>query len=322
MTTDFDRLADRIREVTGWSTAARPKIITDTTDWIHIERGNVLRLDGHDFVVKGCKYESRFGIDDQPKYWVLSAVDLETGGPKIIKTVFLEEFHVHIGLFKIHCYRSPEKEARVLDLVRGDSRFMQGYTVLDDKNNHVRVIDFIKGETIFQYLYRINKPHEQYCREDLPQILRNVAECIRAIEFLHRHGTCHGDIRNDHIIIDADTGRYRWIDFDLNQHVADYDLWSIGNILHYSVGKGIVTFEKVLKNPAFPQETRASLTPDDASGFYEYRIMNLGKIFPYLPPQLSDILLHFTVRPRAFYRTMTELLADYTEMLDNEFPTN
>jgi hypothetical protein len=36
--------------------------------------------------------EGRFGIDDQPKYWVKKAVELETGELRILKLVFHEEF--------------------------------------------------------------------------------------------------------------------------------------------------------------------------------------------------------------------------------------
>lgn len=317
---ELEQLADRIREITGWRRVDRPRIVTDTSDPFDIRRGDILRLGGKDFVVKGHKYESRFGIGDQPKYWVISALEMESAEPKIIKVVFHEEFHVHIGVFRIHCFRSPEKESQVLDLVRGDHRFMQGYTVADDKDNQVRIIDLIKGPTIFEHIFNISKTHEQYFAEDLPGILRNLAECIKAIEFLHQHHTCHGDIRNDHIFIDADTGHYRWIDFDLKQYVSDYDVWSMGNILNYATGKGITTFDKVLKTKEIDANIKTSLQTGDASGFYEYRIMNLKKIYPYIPQRLNDILLHFTLHPRAYYATVTELLEDFLEMLDSDFP--
>jgi len=321
MTDDLEKLAERIRELTEWRRVDKPRIVTDTSDPFGIRRGDILRLGGKDFVVKGHKYESRFGIGDQPKYWVFSAIEMETAQPKIIKVVFHEEFHVHIGVFRIHCFRSPEKETRVLELVRGDQRFMQGYTVTDDHDNRVRIIDQIKGLSLFEYIFDIDKPHQQYFAEDLPQILRNLAECVRAIELLHRHQICHGDIRNDHIIIETGTGLYRWIDFDLDQHVSDYDVWSLGNILNYATGRGIVTFDKVLRGNQFDSKIKESLEPADASGFYEYRIMNLKKVYPYIPEKLNNILLHFILRPRSYYATVTEFLEDYLEMLDSDFPT-
>jgi serine/threonine protein kinase len=197
---------------------------------------------------------------------------------------------------------------------------MQGYTVLDDKENKIRVIDFIRGQTIFNYVYEINKNHEQYFYEDLPRILHHLRVSIEAIKYLHDHEFCHGDIRNDHIIIDSETGEYRWIDYDLQQNVSDFDVWSMGNIISYAVGKGINSFKSVLKSQKFSDEIKNSLTIEDASAFYEYRVMNLIKLFPYIPERLSDILLHFTLNPQPHYETLTKLLDDYDEMLATEFP--
>ncbi|MDD3732821.1 MAG: serine/threonine protein kinase [candidate division Zixibacteria bacterium] len=317
---DIDKFIERIRELTGWQQVPRPSIITDTSDWTRIKRGDIMHLDNCDFLITGNRYETRFGIEDQPKYWVFSAFELATGRQKIIKTVFHEDFYVHISIFRIHCYRSPEKESRVLDLVRGDERFMQGYTSLDEKGNHVRIIDFIKGKALLNDIHENTKSHEQYFHEDLPDILKKLTGSLEAIALLHRFGTCHGDIRNDHIIIERDTGKFRWIDFDLNQHVADFDVWSIGNIINYAVGKGINSFHNVLKNSKFPAEVRQSLCSDDSSAFYEYRIMNLKKLYPYIPEKLSNILLHFTINPKCFYKNIEELLNDYTDMLETEFP--
>ncbi len=317
---ESDRLISRIKELTGRQLVRPPKIVTDTSDAMRIERDHIMRFDGMNFIIEGNRYETRFGISDQPKYWVFSAIDLKTGEKKIIKTVFHEDFHVHIGVFKIHCYRSPEKEAKILELVRGDTRFMQGYTFLDEKGNNVRVIDFIPGKSIFNFIYEINKSHEEYFVEDLPDILRQLVSCIEAIKYLHEHGFCHGDIRNDHILIDAKTGQYRWIDYDLKQHVSDFDVWSMGNIVNYAVGKGINSFKNVFKSKHFSDAIKGNLTGEDASAFYEYRVMNLQKLYPYIPDNLNNILNHFTVRPKAPYQSLSQLLDDYKEMLMIDFP--
>ncbi|MCK5125305.1 MAG: serine/threonine protein kinase [candidate division Zixibacteria bacterium] len=317
---ELETLQKRIEELTSWPIVHLPKIITNTSEPMKILRGQVLRLDGRDFVIEGNQYETRFGIADQPKYWVFSAIELETGKKKIIKTVFHEDFNVHIGVFKIHCYRSPEKEADVLELVKGDRRFMQGYTILDEFDNNTRVIDFIRGKTIFQHIYSIDKSHREYFTEDLPDILYNLIGTMEAIQHLHENNLCHGDIRNDHIIIERDTGKYRWIDFDLKQHVADFDVWSMGNILNYAVGKGINSFKLIMRSDDFTDSVKSTLEADDASAFYEYRIMNLKKLYPYIPDSLSDILMHFAVRPRGTYSTIKQLLDDYRVMLNKDFP--
>lgn len=316
---ETNALVERIRELTGWRKVAPPRIVTDTSDCMDIVRGDVVRLEGRDYVIQGNRYETRFGIADQPKYWVFGAIELDTGDRKILKTIFNEDFYVHIGVFKIHCYRSPDKEGRVLDMVRGDRRFMQGHSTVDAEGNNVRVIELIRGRPILSHIVSLQKSHEAYFHEDLPGILRGLVDSLEAIRFLHDRGTCHGDIRNDHIFIDTDGPPYRWIDFDLNQHVSDFDVWSMGNILCYAAGKGIRSFQQVQRSDEFPESVKESLRYEDASAFYNYRVMNLGKLFPYIPRRLCDILMHFTVLPARSYDSMRELLDDYREMLQADF---
>jgi serine/threonine protein kinase len=317
---EIEQLQQRIKEVTNWRTVRPPKIVTDTSDCMRIERGNILRIGGRDYVIKGNLHETRFGIEDQPKYWVFSAIDLENGREMILKTVFHEEFNVHIGVFKIRCYRSPDKEAEVLELVRHDRRFMNGHTEFDASGNNVRIIEFIRGPSIFQHIHNNDKSHEQYFHEDMPTILHKLVDCMQGIRFLHDLGTCHGDIRNDHIIIERDTGNYRWIDFDLNQHVLDFDVWSMGNIISYAVAQGIRSFHAVMRSNEFSDQVKNSLHSEDGSAFYEYRIINLRKLFPYIPSRLNHILMHFSAKPHGSYDTMEQLLDDYREMLAIDFP--
>lgn len=319
--TDKNDLAKRIEDITGWKTNfKRFKIVTDTSDWMQIHKGDVMKLDDRYFVVRGNMREPRFGIDEQPKYWVFSAIDLDNGLEKIIKTVYTEEFTVHISILKIRCYRSPDKEGKVLDFTRGDDRFMQGETFFDDKGNNVRVIDYIRGITFFKFIPDIKKDHEQYFFEDLPDILWQLLELILAIQKLHNLGFCHGDIRNDHIIIESGSKKYRWIDFDLMQDVKDFDLWSLGNIINYAVAKGILTFDAVKKSKTFLDSVKHSLVASDGSAFYSYRIMNLQKAFPYIPDKLGKLLQHFTMKPLRYYTTIKDLIYDYTDMLETNFP--
>ncbi|TAL67539.1 MAG: hypothetical protein EPN82_13880 [Bacteroidetes bacterium] len=317
-----EELAIKINDLTGWDIKPnRLKIITDTTQWMSIIRGDIIRIGAKDFLVKGNLCETRFGIEEQPKYWVFNTIDMESGKTQILKMVFHEEFTAHIGILKIRCYRSPEKEADVLNLVRGDLRFMQGKVYHDEMNNTIRALDFIKGNTIFNEIYLINKPHEQFFHEDLPEILRKLYDSFLAIQLLHKNKLCHGDIRNDHIFIERETGAYKWIDFDLKQDVSDFDMWSMGNIISYTAGKGIRTFSQILKGNEFSEEVKNSLELSDSSAFHNYRIMNLSKLYPYIPPKLSDMLRHFTINPPAFYSGIDEFCDRYWDMLETEFPS-
>lgn len=196
---DRTAVAQRVHDLTGWPHTTRFQVFRETSDPLRMARGSIVELDGKSYVVKGHMREPRFGIDEQPKYWVINSTDLDTGETKILKTIFEEDFHVHIGILKIRCYRSASKESHVLELTRGDPRFMQGFTTYDEDGRNVRVLDYIRGSSLFKFIPTIEKDHATYFAEDLPGILWKLKDMVEAIELLHSHGLCHGDIRNDHI---------------------------------------------------------------------------------------------------------------------------
>ncbi len=72
-------------------------IITDTSDFFRVEYNDVLLLENSMFWIKGYEKEGRFGLDDEPKYWVRRAIDLSDGSTKILKLVFHEEFETKVG---------------------------------------------------------------------------------------------------------------------------------------------------------------------------------------------------------------------------------
>jgi serine/threonine protein kinase len=312
-----DQLAARIEELTGWKARRAVRLLTDTTESMNLHRGHVLDLGGKLLAVMGHCYETRFGISDQPKYWVLRAIDLDSGQDFIIKTVFHEEFVALIGNLRIRCYRSPAKESEVLELVRGDPRFMQGETVFDSAGNQIRLLDFIPGPSIFNHILYWNEPHEQYVFGEMQNLLHRLIESIEGIQLLHDHDLCHGDIRNDHIIIDRKNDRFRWIDFDLKQDFSDFDIWSIGNIIAYIVGQGIQSFHQVLRSDRFSDAIKQSLTADDASAFYDYRIINMRKLFPYVPQPLNNVLMRFSVGETNFFERMDQVAEELGNALDH-----
>ena len=121
--------------------------------------------------------------------------------------------------------------------------------------------------------------------------------------------------------MEHETGDYRWIDFDLTQDFSDFDVWSLGNVLQFCVGMGMRTFHDVLKGANFPDSVKSRLTSDDASAFYRHRIMNLRKLFPYIPNRLNDILLHFAANTTRFYESANQIVSDIGEALE-ELPAD
>jgi serine/threonine protein kinase len=309
-------LKERIAQISGVEPPKKIDIITDTTEFMNIYRGQVLELEGRYFLITGNIYESRFGLNDEPKYWVKKAIDMETRKPKIIKLVYNEEFHVRVGPLKIRCYRTQRKESRVLELVTGHPRFMQGRALFDRKGNEVRVIDYIRGKSLHGRIFEMNMPHEKYFFTIFPGILKKLVDCFKSIQFIHENGLCHGDIRNDHIMVENETSNYRWIDFDLSQDFSDFDIWSIGNVLQFCSGMGMRTFHEIVQSKEFSDSVKLQLNSDDASAFYQHRIMNLKKLFPYIPDKLNDILLHFTINTNRFYESVDQIVSDVGSALD------
>ena len=290
----------------------RPMIWRDTSNYMSIERDHVVDLDGEAYLIRGNEREGRFGLDEQPKFWVKRALDLHTGQKRILKLVIQESFKITVGAREVVCVRNPQKESKVLNLVRGDPRFMQGRTACDASGNPVRVIDFIHGTDLLNHLDSLRVPHEQYCRTLLPAILAKVTDNLAGLGRLHDAGLCHGDIRNDHLLVENATGSYKWIDFDLDQGFPDFDIWSVGNILHYVVAKGFMTFRDALDR--WP-ELSGKLSRDDASFFFPHRVMNLRKIHPYLPESLNKILTRFSFGADACYDRISQITDDVADAM-------
>src|SRR3974390_235625 len=114
MTNGHSRLMAKIWRHIGHSPQSI-QIYADTSNFFAINRGDVLALGGSHYLITGTACEQGFGLDGEPKHWVKRAVDCETGEPKIIKLVFLEQFVLQLGEIPVRYTRSPAKEARVLE---------------------------------------------------------------------------------------------------------------------------------------------------------------------------------------------------------------
>ncbi|MBW2605231.1 MAG: protein kinase [Deltaproteobacteria bacterium] len=303
-------LEKRIAEMTRKEAPDKINILEDTSKFMAIDMGDVVRLAGNDYLVTGQSREGRFGIDDQPKFWVKKVIDLTTGAKKIIKMVFHETFSSHIGATAFRCTRSPEKESEILQKMHEHQNFMHGQSVRDVAGNQVRIIDFISGPSLYQYLRREKMPHEAYYNEKLPKIMQLLIECIEAISHLHKQGLNHGDIRSDHIIINSITGTYVWIDFDYDVINLDYDVFCLGNVLQQVVGKGRLSLDDIRFRPSNYPYFKDTLTSDDMSLMFRHRITNLRKLYPYISEDLNEILMRFSVGATDHYKNVDSLLED------------
>ena len=289
------------------------RVITDTTEFFEIQYGDVVQIDGRRYSVSGHEHECRFGMDD-PKFWVKRAIDMETGEKKILKLSFLESFETKFGSVKVRCFRNPQKEADILDLVKDHPYFMHGRTDKDEKGNIIRILDIVHGPNFLVYVDTLSVDHETYFYKVLPDIMRKLVKAFEAIRFLHVHGFKHGDIRNDHIIVERDTGNYVWIDFDYDYEVGEnpfgLELFGLGNILTNAVGKGFHNIQMILSDIMKYGDLKDRLEPADFSIIHKRRLVNLRKLYPYIPIVLNDILMHFSRGATIFYEIVEEIIED------------
>ncbi len=310
MSKEVKELVHRLKP--NLSLAEYGRIYTDTTAYMDIYYGDIIEIDGLHYLVLRDEVERSFGIED-PKYWVKRCILLETGERRILKLVFHEKFMLKLGTLEIPCYRSPEKEARILDLVRGDMRFMQGFSRFDKKGNVVRIIEIVMGRRLDHCVFDIEASHRDYFYDHLPGILEKFMDSCSAIKFLHDHDEIHGDIRRDHLWEEHGTGRYRWIDFDYTYEFEEspfgLDIFGLGRLPIYLVGHQISTTSN-LASQGFPPETANLLDHGDFSLLYRNRIVNLKKLFPYIPARLNMVLMHFSNAAEVFYDTVNEFMED------------
>lgn len=289
------------------------RCFTDTSDFLNIHIGDEIMIDGRRFTVTGEERERRFGVED-PKFWVKRVVEVETGDRKLAKLSFFEEFNTRLGSIVIRCYRSPKKEEQILNLCRERPEFMNGITYHDARNNRVRILDIVRGPNFMLHLDSLRMPHAVYFQKELPDILHHLSDACAAIGFLHRNGFRHGDIRSDHIIVERKSGRYVWIDFDYEFEAPEnpfgLDLFGLGNILIYAVGK-VFHNSYMIKNDTYTYgDLAARLEPEDFSILHPNRLVNLRKLYPYIPLMLNNILMHFSQGAPITYESVDEILED------------
>jgi hypothetical protein len=289
----------------------RFRIHCDTSDFFRVEYDDVVILNGKSYFIRHNAKEQRFGLDEEVKFWVKRAIDLENGALKILKLVFYERFMSRIGDIEFECFRSPKKEARILERVSDHKNFMHGFSTRDKKGNLIRILDFIRGETLSDHVGDMGMDHETYFHERFPGILDHFFECVQAIRFLHENGERHGDIRRDHILVEQETGDYRWIDFDFNyrhrENIYGYDLFGLGNVLVFLAGMGDVLLRDLRRegNPCLE-----ALCDGDLNMVFNYRVVNLRKVYPYISESLNRILMHFSTGANWFYENTEQFLAD------------
>lgn len=297
-------------------------VFKDTSNFLLIDHGDVIEVGRKQYQVMGNAREGRFGMES-PKFWVKRVIDQETGEAKIMKLSFLESFDRILAGVKIRCFRNPDKEGEILNLVKAHPNFMHGESLRDEKNNNIRILDIVHGTDFFTYIESLVGDYDAYFHQLLPGIIQNIVRAFEAISFLHDHHFKHGDIRNDHIIVEQETGNYVWIDFDYDyvtdQNPWGLDLFGLGNILVYAVGKGFHDFHQIKEKKDIYGDLIYHLEPEDFSIIHQWRLFNLKKLYPRIPGELNNVLMHFARQAEVFYESAGELIEDVNRCLYSFF---
>jgi hypothetical protein len=120
-------------------------------------------------------------------------------------------------------------------------------------------------------------------------------------------------VRNDHLYAADGCDELKWIDFDLEQDFGDYDVWSAGNVIAFCVGKDVITFEDARR---IDPDGAALLCEDDASLFFPNRVMNLARVFPWVPQRLNRVLMRFSTGSREYYESIGDIVRDLDGVLN------
>jgi hypothetical protein len=294
-------------------TESSGRVFTDTSDFLAIGPGDEILVEGNRYLVSGEEREYRFGIED-PKFWVKKVTDCRTGERRIVKLAFQETFTTRLGGVSVRCYRDPAKESAILKLTAAHPSFMNGTTYMDTRGNPVRVLEIVRGVNLLNYIDNFRMPHETYFWTVLPDILAHLIHAVDAIGFLHTGGFRHGDIRNDHLIVAPGQPQYVWIDFDydfdLPENPFGLDVFGLGNLLIYTVGKGFHDYYSIVNEPSIYGDLKERLGREDFSILHQGRLVNLRKHYPYIPPMLNNMLMHFSMGAQVFYESAQEIVED------------
>jgi len=191
---------------------------------------------------------------------------------------------------------------------------MKGKDFKDVKGNNIRVLDVVRGKHFLSYIDSFRMTYDHYFNTVLPDILHKLVDVFKAINFLHINGYRHGDIRNDHLYIERETGNFIWIDFDYDFEATEnpfsLDIFGLGTILSYAIGKGFHTVHMIINDPHTYGTLLDHISEDDFSLLDQTMFLNLKKLYPIIPRPLNDILMHFSKSTDIYYEFVDEIIED------------
>jgi hypothetical protein len=125
------------------------------------------------------------------------------------------------------------------------------------------------------------------------------------------------------VLIHTDTTDFYRIDYDdvvvlvgrpylvrNNEREGRFGIFGLGNILVYLAGRGDVTVQNLKQNnsPAYNL-----LFHEDVNIIFNNRLVNLKKVYPYIPDSLNLVMMHFSLVANVFYEDTLQFLSELQE---------
>jgi serine/threonine-protein kinase len=245
----------------------------------------------------GYSLKGRYRIEEQVGQGGMSAV-YRASDPNLRREVAVKLIHPHLSRNPDFIRRFEEEAAAVARL--SHPNILQVYDFDHDADTYYMVMEFLTGETLHEYLHRLNQADMRMDPADIVQVAASVCD---AIDYAHRLGMVHRDIKPANVMLRAD-GRITLMDFGIAKIVGGDTLTGTGAVV------GTVNYmgpEIVRGEPASPQTDIYSLgvmlfemiggrLPFEADSAMSTMMMHLNAPVPDLlslspdaPPDLVEI---------------------------------
>jgi len=265
------------------------RIITDTSSYKEIDIGNIIELEGRRYRI----------MQNMNVPAVKKARELTTG--KIVWLKFQRD-----GL-------ESAREAEVLNLLSKTplDNFCQGRSFLDEKGNRVNVIGNIEGSALYDIVRNIAQEPEEYFIRHFIVFAEKLLIAAKAIEAFHKEfHQAHGDVHSGNIIIEENTGRPFWIDFQIE-----------GDMMHLDIDGLVRTLLFLVLKPEGDSDVyEIGDFPDEEFAQWEISwdgdtIVNAKRLRGYIPDRLNNMFLKTSNARQGAYKNAHEFITDLENVI-------
>ena len=183
-----------------------------------------------DFIIKEKLGEGAFGS-------VRLGINKQTGEKVAIKILEKSKLVKYEDKIRI------EREIQILKKLRHPN-IVRLYSIIETEKQILLIMEYIKGQELFQYILLKKKLSEEEACYYFNQILSG-------IEYIHKMKIAHRDIKSENIIIEQNTKLIKIIDFGLSNTYGDKD----EEILRSSCGSPLYAPPEMLKGDIYKGST-------------------------------------------------------------------